>query len=142
MIRSRRHTIRALLAAAVVGGVALALELTLFTAAMALQTENSSSALAYLSAAPMVAVVTIPAFFVGALLVAAPVWAIIEGTTVRSALAAILIGALLATTTGVLILFGLGVIWWQSLAGAAAALGPPGALAGWVLHRVAYGRAP
>lgn len=140
MIRSRRHTGRALVAAGVAGGLGLALEMTLFTAVMALQTENSSAALAYLSAGPMVAVVTIPAFLIGTLLVAAPAWAIIEGTSLRSPLAAGLIGALLATTTGVLILFGLGVIWWQSLAGAAAVLAPPGALAGWVLHRVAYGR--
>ena len=142
MIRSRRHTGRALLAAGFVGGLGLALELTLFTAAMALSTENSSPALAYLSAAPMVAVVTIPVFLLGVLLVAAPAWAIIEGTQLRSPLAATLIGALLAATTAAVILVAVGVVWWQSLVGAVAVLAPPGALAGWVLYRVGYGRSP
>jgi hypothetical protein len=83
------------------------------------------------------------AFGIGLVLIGGPAWLALHGLGARRRWAAVLTGAVLATAPAVIFLAV--VAGEQDDWGAmplAAFLILPGAAAGWVLHRIAYGRTP
>lgn len=136
-----RHRMRAVLAAAAAGGGVIGLEAALFAVWNAVLAGDTSTALftglVYLLFVPLMFA---PLFLIGLAVVGAPMWAVLEGMAVRTSHAAVLAGSLMSTATAMVVLAVMGVLspgalWF------CAAFAPAGGAAGWVLHRVAYGRA-
>lgn len=137
--------IAAFLAAAVAGSFALSVEAAVFVAFTALNVGGPDAAaavgLALFSAVTGVLFVA-PVFLIGLVTVGGPAWLIVSKTQIRSRTAATIVGALLAGAVAAIVLVMLGLIAGAAPAVGAAALVLPGAVAGWVLHRVAYGLNP
>jgi hypothetical protein len=138
MIPDSTKASKAVVGAAIVGGLAVSTELGASMIYHSLETGGPvamSAALWFVFAS---AFVTIPAFLIGLMLIGAPLWAAFERLQIRSRAAAILAGVLLAPSAFVLITLPLqgpeGPAWDMSVM-----MILPGALAGWTLHRVAYG---
>ena len=86
--------------------------------------------------------VVAPVFLIGLVLVGGPAWLIIAATQIRSRTAATVMGAGLAGLVAGGILLAFGFVAGGGFAFGGAVLLIPGAVAGWTLHRVAYGRNP
>ena len=128
-------------AAAAAGGVVCALEFTpLLMTPLWTNPPNAFVALATVTVAMMVwwflsAVV----FFLGLIFVATPVSALLAAASLTSRRASIAAGALLSATFGGLLTTLAFPSANAGMLGAAFML-IPGAVAGWILHRVTYGR--
>ena len=140
MRRKPRYRIRAVLAAAGAGGGVIGVEAALFAMWNALASGDGSTALImglnYLLFVPMMFA---PLFLIGLAVVGAPMWAVLDGTAANSRRAAVLAGSLMSAAAAAIVLAALGVLSPDAL-WFCAAFAPAGGVAGWVLHRVAYGR--
>lgn len=134
--------IKALLAASVAGGVSLSLAFVVVAAFSVQGPAGGSLVSDYLGIAPVLLIVFIPAYLIGLAIVGLPAWMIVEATGVRSRLAAILMGAVLSAGTVVTFMLSTGLDAPESVAWMASLLAVSGAVAGWTLHRVAYGSTP
>ncbi|OYX58096.1 MAG: hypothetical protein B7Y86_03555 [Brevundimonas subvibrioides] len=92
--------------------------------------------------APVAWIYAMVVYLVGLLVIGTPVWLIMARQSRDARRHAVLAGAILSALAGAIILFLLGEppVAWEPWA-FAASLAIPGAVAGWTLHRVAYGKA-
>ena len=136
----------ALVLAAITGGIAVGVEIW---ASMVVTALTGGPAAVAQAAAMGLMIALMSTFYaavgfgVGLVVVGGPAWLALHGLGARRRWAAVLTGAVLATAPGVIFLAA--VASEQGDWGAmplAAWLILPGATAGWVLHRVAYGRTP
>ena len=136
----------ALVLAAITGGIAVGVEIWASMVVTALA--GGAAAVAQAAAIGLMiglmsAFYAAVAFGIGLVVVGGPAWLALHGLGARRRWAAVLTGAVLATAPGVIFLAA--VASEEGDRGAmplAAFLILPGAAAGWVLHRVAYGRPP
>lgn len=139
MRQGPRYRVRAVFAAAAIGGGVVGLEAAALVAWQSLVAGDGGNGLlmapVYLLGAWMMFA---PMFLVGLVVVGAPVWWMMENAGMRSARVATALGALLAGGAAILVIAALGVLSAPAFL-FCAAFAPPGAAAGWTLHRVAYG---
>lgn len=137
--------IAAFLAAALTGSFALSTEAAVLVAVEGLGSGTLGAAVVLVQAL-MLALTGVffiaPVFLIGLVLVGGPGWLIIGATQIRARTAATVVGAGLAGLVAGVVLLLLGLVAGGAFAIGAAALLMPGAVAGWTLHRVAYGRNP
>jgi hypothetical protein len=141
MKQGPRYRVRAVFAAAAIGGGLVGLEATALFVWQSVATGEAGSGLIMAPFYGLVAwMMFAPMFLIGLVVLGAPVWWAMENAGIRSARAATAMGTLLTGAAAILVLAALGVmspgaLWF------CAAFAPPGAAAGWTLHRVAYGPA-
>jgi hypothetical protein len=145
MNQRTHHALLGLVAAAAVGGlttavgIVLAMVIPAFTNGFPPPVEILTETMMAVAMILMLSIYTAIVFAMGLLIVGLPAWAVLYRLGFRTRWVAVLAGSVLTSATASALAFALNAShsdagWFGLL------MIPPGAAAGWTLHRVAYGR--